>query len=81
MRDREELARAVVSALAQARRDAGMTREQLSTRTGVSTHTIAKIEQVVVTDPGFTLVATLARTLELSLDDLIRRARDTLDGE
>ena len=71
----------MVAALAQARRDAGLTRERLAARSGVSAHTIAKIEQVAVTDPGFTVVATLARTLELSLDDLIRRARDTLESD
>ncbi|NTW39686.1 MAG: helix-turn-helix transcriptional regulator [Cellulomonadaceae bacterium] len=64
--------------LAQARRESGVTRDALAATSGVSTHTIAKIEQAAVTDPGFTLVATLAEALEVPLDQLIERARDTL---
>jgi transcriptional regulator with XRE-family HTH domain len=79
VRSREELARAVVTVLAQVRREAGVTRQQLSARSGVSSHTIAKIEQVVVTDPGFTVVATLADALDLPLERLLRLARDTLE--
>jgi hypothetical protein len=40
-------------------------------------HTIAKIEQAAVTDPGFMVVAALADAMGLSLDVLHRRAADT----
>lgn len=78
-RSREDLARAVVVALAQARRDAGLTRRRLSELSGVSGHTIAKIEQVAVTDPGFAVVAAIAGALGLTLDDLLRRASNSVD--
>src|SRR5690242_17867178 len=78
-RSREDLARAVVLTLAQARRDAGLTRRRLSELSGVSGHTIAKIEQAAVTDPGFAVVAAIARALELSLDDLLRLATASLE--
>lgn len=58
----------------QARDDAGMTRKRLSELSGVSRHTIAKIEQAAVTDPGFAVVAAIAGALELPLDELVRRA-------
>lgn len=67
-----------MSVLAQSRHEAGVTRATLAAESGVSLHTIAKIEQAAVTDPGFALVATLASALDLSLDQLLRRARDTL---
>lgn len=76
-RSREELARSVVATLRQARDDAGVTRKRLSELSGVSGHTIAKIEQAAVTDPGFAVVAALAGALELPLDDLIGRASRT----
>lgn len=79
-RPREELARAVVLTLAEARRDAGVTRRRLAELSGVSEHTIAKIEQAAVTDPGFTVVAVLAEVLGLSLDVLHRRATDALNA-
>lgn len=77
-RPREDFARAVVSTLAEARRDVGLTRMQLAELSGVSGHTIAKIEQAAVTDPGFAVVAAIARALGLSLDDLARRASSAL---
>jgi transcriptional regulator with XRE-family HTH domain len=73
-RSREDLARSVVATLRQARDDAGLTRKRLSELSGVSGHTIAKIEQAAVTDPGFAVVAAIAGALELPLDDLVRRA-------
>lgn len=73
-RSREDLARAVVVTLRQARDEAGLTRKRLSELSGVSGHTIAKIEQAAVTDPGFAVVVAIARALELPLDDLVRRA-------
>lgn len=78
VRRREALARAVVQTLAQARLEAGVSRAQLATRCDVSVHTLAKIEQLSVTDPGFTLVATIAEALDLPLDQLLSKARDTL---
>jgi transcriptional regulator with XRE-family HTH domain len=77
-RPREDLARAVVLTLADARREAGLTRRRLGELSGVSAHTIAKIEQAAVTDPGFMVVAALAGALGLPLDLLHRRATDTL---
>lgn len=77
-RSREDEARAVVLTLAKARRESGLTRRRLAELSGVSTHTIAKIEQAAVTDPGFMVVAALAGVLELSLDVLYRRATEAL---
>jgi transcriptional regulator with XRE-family HTH domain len=74
-RSREELARSVVTTLREARENAGLTRRRLSELSGVSVHTVAKIEQAAVTDPGFSVVAAIAGALELPLDDLLRRAR------
>lgn len=71
-RSREELARSVVAMLREAREDAGLTRRRLSELSGVSVHTIAKIEQAAVTDPGFAVVAEIAGALGLPLDDLLR---------
>jgi transcriptional regulator with XRE-family HTH domain len=79
-RAREDLAHAVVLTLAQARREAGLTRRRLAELSGVSAHTIAKIEQAAVTDPGFMVVAALASELGLSLDALHQRAADTLES-
>lgn len=76
-RSREELARSVVATLRQARHEAGLTRQRLSELSGVSGHTIAKIEQAAVTDPGFAVVAAIAGALELQLDDLLRLASAT----
>ena len=64
--------------LREAREDAGLTRRRLSELSGVSGHTIAKIEQAAVTDPGFAVVAAIAGALELPLDDLLRRATQRL---
>ena len=75
-RSRENLARALVRTLAQSRQDAGLTRRRLAQLSGVSVHTIAKIEQSAVTDPGFMVVAALAGELGVSLDLLYRRATD-----
>lgn len=80
-RSREDLARAVVVTLRQARDEAGLTRKRLSELSGVSGHTIAKIEQAAVTDPGFAVVAAIARALELPLDDLVRRASGAPAGD
>lgn len=78
-RAREDLAHAVVLTLAEARREAGITRRRLAELSGVSVHTIAKIEQAAVTDPGFMVVAALADELGLSLDALRRRATAALE--
>ncbi|WP_420221582.1 helix-turn-helix domain-containing protein [Mycobacterium marinum] len=78
-RSREDLAHAVVLTLAEARRKAGITRRRLAELSGVSVHTIAKIEQAAVTDPGFMVVAALAGELGLSLDALHQRATNSLN--
>src|SRR4051812_15431727 len=80
VRPREDLARAVVAVLAQTRRDARLSRPGLAAKSGVSLNTIAKIEQVAVTDPGFSVVAAIAAALNLPLDVLVRKARDTLQA-
>lgn len=66
----------MVRSLAGARQDAGLTRRRLAELSGVSVHTIAKIEQSAVTDPGFMVVAALAGARGVSLDVLYRRAAD-----
>lgn len=65
--------------LFQARRDAGLSRRALADRSDVSVNTIIKIERAHTTDPGFTVVARLARSLGIDLDDLIDLARDTAE--
>ncbi len=57
----------LTAALRQAREAAGMTRQVLSSASGVPLSTLAKIEQSRSTDPGFLAVAALAEALGLDL--------------
>ena len=61
--------------LQQTRRERGLTRAELAFQAQVSAQTLAKIEQGQSTDPGFTVVAAVAASLELKLDELVERAR------
>ena len=76
IRPREDLGRAVTVILRETRIERGLTRAELAFRAQVSVQTLAKIEQGQSTDPGFTVVAAVAETLALTLDDLIQRARN-----
>lgn len=71
----------MVVTLREARVAAGLTRKRLSELSGVSGHTIAKIERAAVTDPGFAVVAAIAGALKLPLDDLVRRASGAQAGD
>jgi DNA-binding XRE family transcriptional regulator len=66
------------SQLGDARIEQGITRAELALRAQVSVQTLAKIEQGQSTDPGFTVVAAVAETVDLTLDDLVQRARDAV---
>jgi DNA-binding XRE family transcriptional regulator len=74
-REREELGRAVTVVLRDTRREQGLTRAELAFRAHVSAQTLAKIEQGKSTDPGFTVVVAVAASLELTLEELVERAR------
>jgi DNA-binding XRE family transcriptional regulator len=74
VRAREQLGRAVTVVLHQVRKERGLTRAELARRAQVSEQTLAKIEQGHSTDPGFTVVAAVASSLGLRLDDLVQRA-------
>ncbi len=80
VRVREDLGRAVTVVLRQTRRERGLTRAELAFQAQVSAQTLAKIEQGQSTDPGFTVVAAVAASLELKLDDLVERARQVAAG-
>jgi transcriptional regulator with XRE-family HTH domain len=70
----------VTVVLRQARRERGLTRAELAFQAQVSAQTLAKIEQGRSTDPGFTVVAAIAASLGLRLDDLVERARQGMMG-
>jgi len=73
-REREDLGRAVTVVLRDVRVEQGLTRAELAFRAHVSAQTLAKIEQGQSTDPGITVVAALAASLGMTLDDLVERA-------
>jgi transcriptional regulator with XRE-family HTH domain len=77
---REDLGRAVTVVLRQTRKEQGLTRAELAFQAQVSAQTLAKIEQGQSTDPGFTVVAAIAASLGLGLDDLVERARQGTIG-
>jgi DNA-binding XRE family transcriptional regulator len=70
----------VTLVLRQTRRERGLTRAELAFQAQVSAQTLAKIEQGHSTDPGFTVVAAIAASLGLRLDDLVERARQGMIG-
>jgi transcriptional regulator with XRE-family HTH domain len=65
----------VTAVLRQRRLDRGLTRAELAFAAQVSAQTLAKIEQGKSTDSGFTLIATIAATLGLGLDELLELAQ------
>jgi transcriptional regulator with XRE-family HTH domain len=67
----------VTAVLRQKRLERGLTRAELAFAAQVSAQTLAKIEQGKTTDPGFTLIAAIAATLGMSLDELVELAHLT----
>jgi transcriptional regulator with XRE-family HTH domain len=65
----------VTAVLRQRRLERGLTRAELAFAAQVSAQTLAKIEQGKSTDSGFTLIATIAATLGLGLDELLELAQ------
>lgn len=65
----------MTAVLRQRRLDRGLTRAELAFAAQVSAQTLAKIEQGKSTDSGFTLIATIAATLGLGLDELLELAQ------
>jgi transcriptional regulator with XRE-family HTH domain len=65
----------VTAVLRQKRLERGLTRAELAFAAQVSAQTLAKIEQGKSTDSGFTLIATIAATLGLGLDELLELAQ------
>jgi transcriptional regulator with XRE-family HTH domain len=65
----------VTAVLWQRRLERGLTRAELAFAAQVSAQTLAKIEQGKSTDSGFTLIATIAATLGLGLDELLELAQ------
>ena len=68
----------MTAVLRQTRSERGLTRAELAFQAQVSAQTLAKIEQGQSTDPGFTVVAAIAASLGLRLDDLVERARQSM---
>lgn len=60
--------------IVQERRRLGLSRGGLAATSGVSRHTLMKIEQGHVANPGVFSVAHIAKALAISSDDLIERA-------
>ena len=58
-------------AIAAARKKAGLTQDELSDKAGLSYSTLAKIEQGGIKAPSVFTIASIARALGITLDDLI----------
>jgi transcriptional regulator with XRE-family HTH domain len=71
----------VTAVLRQRRLERGLTRTELAFAAHVSAQTLAKIEQGKSTDPGFTLIAAIAATLDLGLDELVELAQQAAVAE
>jgi transcriptional regulator with XRE-family HTH domain len=71
----------VTAVLRQKRVERGLTQAELAFAAHVSAQTLAKIEQGKSTDPGFTLIAALAATLGLGLDELVDLAYQHAAGK
>jgi transcriptional regulator with XRE-family HTH domain len=71
----------VTAVLRQKRFERGLTRAELAFAAQVSAQTLAKIEQGKTTDPGFTLIATIATTLGMSLDELVELAQQVATAD
>ena len=65
----------MTAVLRQRRLERGLTRAELAFAAQVSAQTLAKIEQGKSTDSGFTLIAAIAATLGLGLDELLELAQ------
>lgn len=60
--------------LARARKELGLTGEEVARRVNISVDTVRKIEQGRIASPGLYVAAGLTKELELSLDRLVDRA-------
>lgn len=60
-------------AIKQARKQAGLTQDDLSDRAGLAYSTLAKIEQGAIKSPSFATIRALAKALDISLDELAQR--------
>lgn len=58
------------------RKDKGLTQEQLAIHANVSYTTLTKVENGAIKNPSFEIVASLAKALEVSLDDLTVNKHD-----
>ena len=66
--------------LKKARKDRGLTQEQLAERSGLSTRHIAKIEKGDV-NPSFEVLSTLVKTLGVSFDAIFDPASEQVKAE
>lgn len=66
--------------LKKARKDCGLTQEQLAERSGLSTRHIAKIEKGDV-NPSFEVLSTLVKTLGVSFDAIFDPASEQVESE
>ena len=66
--------------LKKARKDRGLTQEQLAERAGLSTRHIAKIEKGDV-NPSFEVLSTLVKTLGVSFDAIFDPASEQVEAE
>jgi len=76
-RERDRGAR-LARALGVARANRGLSGGQLSAASGVSVDSIRSIESGRIVSPGFALVASLGRAMDLSLDTLADQILDEL---
>lgn len=65
---------AIGQAIATRRRRAGISREDLASKSGLSANTLMKVEQGQTHDPGVLKVAALCRALSVSIDELVHDA-------
>lgn len=63
--------KALGSSVQRARRNAGLTQQQLCQQAGISYSTLAKIERGAIKTPSVFTVATIARVLNISMDELM----------
>lgn len=66
--------------LKKARKDCGLTQEQLAERSGLSTRHIAKIEKGDV-NPSFEVLSTLVKMLGVSFDSIFDPASEQVEAE
>lgn len=65
--------------IAQRRLRAGLNQEELAERTGFSVPTIQRLERGMTFNPGIRQLASIARVLDCSVDDLIEPAWRTAE--